>query len=113
MKPDVIAGIMSALPADVAQKLSVQLANRYKLPRKWAPPRQPPHPQARALIYDAAAARFASFAAPALFRRHNKCGLARQAPASGARREPKPDSITVNNTQRLCRNSFTFAAPTP
>ena len=32
MKPDVIAGIMASLPADVAQKLSVQLANRYKLP---------------------------------------------------------------------------------
>jgi flagellar motility protein MotE (MotC chaperone) len=32
MKPDVIAGIMAALPAEVAQKLSVQLANRYKLP---------------------------------------------------------------------------------
>jgi flagellar motility protein MotE (MotC chaperone) len=32
MKPDVIAGIMAALPAEVAQKLSVQLANRYKVP---------------------------------------------------------------------------------
>jgi flagellar motility protein MotE (MotC chaperone) len=32
MKPDVVAGIMAALPAEVAQKLSLQLANRYKLP---------------------------------------------------------------------------------
>ena len=32
MKPDVIAGIMASLPSDVAQKLSVQLANRFKLP---------------------------------------------------------------------------------
>ena len=32
MKPDVIAGIMSALPAEVAQKLSVELANRFKVP---------------------------------------------------------------------------------
>jgi flagellar motility protein MotE (MotC chaperone) len=32
MKPDVVAGIMSALPAEVAQKLSVELANRFKVP---------------------------------------------------------------------------------
>ena len=32
MKPDVVAGIMAALPADVAQKLSLELASRYKLP---------------------------------------------------------------------------------
>jgi len=32
MKPDVIAGIMAALPAEVAQKLSVELANRFKVP---------------------------------------------------------------------------------
>ncbi len=32
MKPDVVAGIMAVLPADVAQRLSVGLANRYKLP---------------------------------------------------------------------------------
>jgi flagellar motility protein MotE (MotC chaperone) len=32
MKPDVIAGILTSLPADVAQKLSVELASRYKVP---------------------------------------------------------------------------------
>ena len=32
MKPDVIAGIMSSLPAEVAQKITVQLASRYKVP---------------------------------------------------------------------------------
>jgi flagellar motility protein MotE (MotC chaperone) len=31
MKPDVVAGIMAALPAEVAQKLSLELANRYKV----------------------------------------------------------------------------------
>ena len=32
MKPDVIAGIMSSLPPEVAQKITVQLASRYKVP---------------------------------------------------------------------------------
>ena len=32
MKPDVVAGIMAALPAEVAQKLSLELASRYKVP---------------------------------------------------------------------------------
>lgn len=32
MKAEIVAGIMAALPPDVAQKLSLQLANRYKLP---------------------------------------------------------------------------------
>ena len=32
MKSDVMAGIMAALPAEVAQKLSLELANRYKVP---------------------------------------------------------------------------------
>ena len=32
MKPDVVAGIMAALPAEVAQKLSLELASRYKIP---------------------------------------------------------------------------------
>ena len=32
MKPDVIAGIMASLPPEVAQKITVQLANRYKVP---------------------------------------------------------------------------------
>ena len=31
MKPDVVAGIMAALPPEVAQKLSLELANRYKI----------------------------------------------------------------------------------
>lgn len=31
MKPDVVAGIMAALPAEVAQKLTVELASRYKM----------------------------------------------------------------------------------
>jgi flagellar motility protein MotE (MotC chaperone) len=32
MKPDVVAGIMAALPAEVAQRLSLELASRYKVP---------------------------------------------------------------------------------
>src|SRR5687767_5434040 len=32
MKPDVMAGLLASLPADVAQKLTVVLANRYRLP---------------------------------------------------------------------------------
>lgn len=32
MKADIMAGILSALPSDVAQKLTVELANRYKAP---------------------------------------------------------------------------------
>jgi flagellar motility protein MotE (MotC chaperone) len=31
MKPDTMAGIMSSLPADVAQKMTVELASRYKM----------------------------------------------------------------------------------
>jgi flagellar motility protein MotE (MotC chaperone) len=36
MKPDVVAGILAALPADVAQKLTVELASRSKLPAEAA-----------------------------------------------------------------------------
>ena len=36
MKPDVVAGIMSSLPPEVAQKLSLELASRYKLPANTA-----------------------------------------------------------------------------
>ena len=32
MKPDTMAGIMAALPAEIAQKVSLALAQRYKLP---------------------------------------------------------------------------------
>jgi flagellar motility protein MotE (MotC chaperone) len=32
MTPDVVAGILANLPADIAQRLTVELANRYKLP---------------------------------------------------------------------------------
>ncbi|HEX3483521.1 MAG TPA: hypothetical protein VHT51_00580 [Micropepsaceae bacterium] len=32
MKPDVVAGIMAALPPETAQKLSLELASRYKVP---------------------------------------------------------------------------------
>ena len=32
MKADIMAGIMAALPSDVAQKLTVELASRYKAP---------------------------------------------------------------------------------
>jgi hypothetical protein len=32
MKADVMAGILAALPSDVAQKVTVELANRYKAP---------------------------------------------------------------------------------
>jgi flagellar motility protein MotE (MotC chaperone) len=48
MKPDVVAGIMSSLPADVAQKLSVELANRYKLPADTGAPAAVPPPAAPA-----------------------------------------------------------------
>jgi flagellar motility protein MotE (MotC chaperone) len=41
MKPDVVAGIMAALPAEVAQKLSLELANRFKLPDGGAPAAAP------------------------------------------------------------------------
>jgi flagellar motility protein MotE (MotC chaperone) len=37
MKPDVVAGIMAALPPEVAQKLSLELASRYKAPAPAAP----------------------------------------------------------------------------
>jgi flagellar motility protein MotE (MotC chaperone) len=37
MKPDIVAGIMAALPPEVAQKLSLELANRYKVPVAAAP----------------------------------------------------------------------------
>jgi flagellar motility protein MotE (MotC chaperone) len=37
MKPDVVAGIMAALPAEVAQKLSLELASRYKVPAGAVP----------------------------------------------------------------------------
>jgi flagellar motility protein MotE (MotC chaperone) len=37
MKPDVVAGIMASLPADVAQKLSLELASRYKIPEAAKP----------------------------------------------------------------------------
>jgi flagellar motility protein MotE (MotC chaperone) len=36
MKPDAMAGIMSALPADIAQKMTVELASRYKMPADTA-----------------------------------------------------------------------------
>jgi flagellar motility protein MotE (MotC chaperone) len=32
LKPDVMAGILANLPADMAQKLTVELANRYRMP---------------------------------------------------------------------------------
>jgi flagellar motility protein MotE (MotC chaperone) len=41
MKPDVVAGIMAALPSEVAQKLSVELASRYKAPVPAAPAATP------------------------------------------------------------------------
>jgi flagellar motility protein MotE (MotC chaperone) len=36
MKPDVMAGILAALPADIAQKLTVELAGRYKMDPEMA-----------------------------------------------------------------------------
>jgi flagellar motility protein MotE (MotC chaperone) len=51
MKADVMAGILSSLPAEVAQKLTVELAGRYKVPPETAaaaasatasPPAAPP-----------------------------------------------------------------------
>jgi len=45
MKPDAMAGILAALPSEVAQKLTVELANRYKL---LAATPSPPPPAASA-----------------------------------------------------------------
>jgi flagellar motility protein MotE (MotC chaperone) len=44
MKPDVIAGILANLPADIAQRLTLELANRYKLPANAASRPQGPGP---------------------------------------------------------------------
>jgi flagellar motility protein MotE (MotC chaperone) len=41
MKPDTMAGIMAALPADVAQKVSLALAQRYKMPADASAPVTP------------------------------------------------------------------------
>jgi flagellar motility protein MotE (MotC chaperone) len=43
MKPDAMAGILAALPSDVAQKLTVELATRYRAPppASAAPPAAP------------------------------------------------------------------------
>ena len=51
MKPDTMAGILAALPAEVAQKLTVELATRYRAPAAAAaasapPPTTSPAPQA-------------------------------------------------------------------
>jgi flagellar motility protein MotE (MotC chaperone) len=40
MKPDAMAGILAALPSDVAQKLTVELATRYRSPGATAPAQQ-------------------------------------------------------------------------
>ena len=45
MKPDTMAGILAALPAEVAQKLTVELATRYRAPAAAASA-TPPAPQA-------------------------------------------------------------------
>jgi len=42
MKPDAMAGILSALPSDVAQKLTVELAGRYKVLTAATPAATPP-----------------------------------------------------------------------
>jgi flagellar motility protein MotE (MotC chaperone) len=48
MKPDAMAGILAALPSEVAQKLTVELAKRYKSPPSaaaaTATPAAPPTP---------------------------------------------------------------------
>ena len=47
MKPDTMAGILAALPSDVAQKLTVELATRYRTPAAAAAASAaPPAPQA-------------------------------------------------------------------
>jgi len=47
MKADAMAGILAALPSDVAQKLTVELATRYRAPpATTAPSATPPAPQA-------------------------------------------------------------------
>ena len=47
MKPDTMAGILAALPAEVAQKLTVELATRYRAPTAAAAASAaPPAPQA-------------------------------------------------------------------
>jgi flagellar motility protein MotE (MotC chaperone) len=47
MKPDTMAGILAALPSEVAQKLTVELATRYRTPAAAAAAAAtPPAPQA-------------------------------------------------------------------
>jgi flagellar motility protein MotE (MotC chaperone) len=69
-KPDAMAGIMAALPPEVATKLSVELANRYKMPGDIASA--------------AAAVKEPAPVAPAAARGAN----AAQAPAAGAAKPP-------------------------
>ncbi|MEA2823761.1 MAG: hypothetical protein QOF03_243 [Alphaproteobacteria bacterium] len=77
MKADVMAGILAALPSDVAQKVTVELANRYKAPTDpaaltaptaSAPATQPAGPAAAAPVgaatAPAAAAKQSGAAAP-------------------------------------------------
>jgi flagellar motility protein MotE (MotC chaperone) len=54
MKPDVMAGLLASLPADVAQKLTVELASRYRMPE--TPPAMRPSSDTAAPAAPAAAA---------------------------------------------------------
>ena len=59
MKPDAMAGILTSLPPDVAQKMTVELASQYKLPAdaaKAAAAVVPPKPAAPAPVAPATAA---------------------------------------------------------
>jgi len=42
MKPDVLAAVLAAMNPDAAQKLTVKLADKLKLPEEAAPPAAPP-----------------------------------------------------------------------
>jgi flagellar motility protein MotE (MotC chaperone) len=46
MRPDAMAGILAALPSDVAQRLTVELATRYRAPRATAAVTAGPAPAA-------------------------------------------------------------------
>jgi flagellar motility protein MotE (MotC chaperone) len=64
MKPDVMAGLLASLPADVAQKLTVELANRYRMPEP-PPPAMRPSSDTAAPAAPAAAANVPPPPAPA------------------------------------------------
>ena len=64
MKPDILATIMSGMPADAAQKLTVKLANKLALPQTVEAPAPAPAADLNPLAAAAAAAKAPEKAAP-------------------------------------------------